>query len=80
MLPTFLKFHFPFYTVTMAKESVRMGRCVCVLGPDVKEDNYNFTLEKEKDLEEEKEEEREKENEEDCEERAEGEEQDSITY
>lgn len=64
----------------MAKESVRMGRYVCVLGPDVKEDDYNFTLEKEKELEEEKEEEREEENEENCEEGAEGEEQDSVTY
>ena len=76
----------------MAKESVSMGRCVCVLGPKVKEDDYNFTLEREKEIGEEKDErdeeseieeekeERVEENEEDCEEGAEGEEQDSVTY
>ena len=31
-----------------------MGRCVCVLGFEVKEDDYNFTLEEEKEIKEEK--------------------------
>ena len=60
-----------FFIVTMAKESLSMERCVCVLGAKVKEDDYNFTLEREKEIGEEKDE-REEENEEDCEEGGEG--------